>query len=99
MSNDDEIQESGKIRVGGDKTAMKKFISVVLVAVLLMGSLAGCSSKKPAGTDISGTSAGNNINAKPPKTGPVGQWDIPIPEINPLGSQALYAKTDRKSVV
>ena len=77
---------------------MKKFISVVLVAVLLMVSLAGCSSKKPAGTDTSGTgiSAGNDVNAKPPKTGPVGQWDIPIPEINPLGSQALYAKTNHE---
>jgi hypothetical protein len=25
-----------------------------------------------------------------PQTGPVGQWDIPVPEINPLGTQSLY---------
>lgn len=75
---------------------MKKLISALLVAALLMGGLAGCSSKKPVGTDTSGTniSAGIDENAKPPKTGPVGQWDIPIPEINPLGSQELYTTTD-----
>ncbi|AGA67763.1 Mg-chelatase subunit ChlD [Desulfitobacterium dichloroeliminans LMG P-21439] len=31
---------------------------------------------------------------QPPETGPVGEWDIPLPEINPLGSQALYTSTD-----
>ena len=73
---------------------MKKLISVMLIAVLLMGTLAGCA-KKPTGTNIStDVDAGIDPNAKPPKTGPVGQWDIPIPEINPLGSQALYMTTD-----
>lgn len=32
-----------------------------------------------------------------PKTGPIGTWDIPIPEINPLGSQGLYINTTYQS--
>ncbi|KJS87395.1 MAG: hypothetical protein JM58_04385 [Peptococcaceae bacterium BICA1-8] len=64
---------------------MKKIISVFLVMALLL-SFAGCSKKKEGdNTPVS--------TAKPPKTGPVGTWDIPIPEINPLGSQGLYITT------
>ena len=64
---------------------MKKIISVFLVMALLL-SLAGCGKKKADSTMPAST-------AKPPQTGPVGTWDIPIPEINPLGSQGLYITT------
>jgi len=39
--------------------------------------------------DMSGLTA-RGIEPETPETGEVGEWDIPIPEINPLGAQNLY---------
>ena len=68
---------------------MKKIISALLVATLLLSCFSGCQfglGKKQEGIKTT-------KNVKGPKTGPVGKWDIPIPEINPLGSQGLYTST------
>ena len=67
---------------------MKKIISILLILALLF-SLSGCGRKTGESNSSLPVSS-----AKPPKTGPVGIWDIPIPEINPLGSQDLYISTD-----
>lgn len=60
---------------------MRKLIAMLLVCILTISLLSGCS--------------WNPFNKeKGPKTGPVGKWDIPIPKINPLGSQSLYGSTE-----
>src|SRR5690554_4049312 len=66
---------------------MKKFISILLIIALIFG-MAGCGKDKTTGT--------SGPRPKGPKTGPVGNWDIPIPEINPLGSQGLYLSTSHE---
>lgn len=68
---------------------MKKILSVLLAAILILGCFSGCqrnSEKKEP--EVKTTK-----NVKGPKTGPVGTWDIPVPEINPLGTQSLYTNT------
>lgn len=67
---------------------MKKVISILLIIALIFG-MAGCGKKENI-TETSGP------KPKGPKTGPVGNWDIPIPEINPLGSQNLYLSTSHE---
>lgn len=68
---------------------MKKALSYLLVITLVLGSLGGCGNKAAE------SALGDKYkNATPPKTGPVGEWDIPIPEINPIGSQNLYSSTN-----
>lgn len=57
---------------------MKKLTAILLACVLVTGLLSGCS-WNPFSQE------------KGPKTGPIGKWSIPIPKINPLGSQNLYA--------
>ena len=69
---------------------MKKIISILLILALLF-SLSGCGRKTGESNSSLPVSS-----AKPPKTGPVGIWDIPIPEINPLGSQGLYLSTSHE---
>lgn len=69
---------------------MKKIISVFLITALLLTCFSGCLFKrKDAKEDGKKTTA----NVKGPERGPVGVWDIPVPEINPLGSQGLYTGT------
>lgn len=59
---------------------MKKLTALLLACILTAGLFSGCSF--------------NLFNReKGPKTGPVGEWSIPIPKINPLGSQNLYTET------
>jgi hypothetical protein len=60
---------------------MKKLMAMLLACILTISLLSGCS-WNPFDME------------KGPKTGPVGKWDMPIPEINPLGSQGLYASTE-----
>ncbi len=70
---------------------MKKIISVFLIAVLLISCFSGCLfRRKDADKD---GSKKTTANVKGPERGPVGVWDIPVPEINPLGSQSLYGST------
>ncbi|MEN6313075.1 MAG: VWA domain-containing protein [Clostridiaceae bacterium] len=67
---------------------MKKILSVLLAAVLIFGCFSGCQNGSKNEPKVKTTK-----NVKGPKTGPVGKWDIPIPEINPLGTQSLYTTT------
>lgn len=60
---------------------MKKLIARILAYVLIISLLSGCS-WNPFSRE------------KGPKTGPVGKWDMPIPRLNPLGSQNLYSGTE-----
>jgi len=63
---------------------------LILSLLLVTGGLVGCTNE----TAIPTTGKEEKYkNLQPPKTGPVGEWDIPIPEINPLGSQDLYYST------
>ncbi|MEL1136551.1 VWA domain-containing protein [Desulfitobacterium sp. THU1] len=71
---------------------IKKMISCLLVLMLAMGGLSGCGNQTTAVDTLSDNERYKDL--QPPKTGPVGEWDIPIPAINPLGSQSLYSATD-----
>lgn len=70
---------------------MKKIISVFLITALLVGSFSGCLFKRKDADKDGGKKTTANVEG--PKRGPVGVWDIPVPEINPLGSQDLYSGT------
>lgn len=75
--------------------SFQKAIAVLLSILLVAGSLGGCGSGTAANTLSEVNKEDEKYkNLQPPKTGPVGEWDIPLPEINPLGSQALYSSTD-----
>ncbi|MGI6224928.1 MAG: vWA domain-containing protein [Peptococcales bacterium] len=63
---------------------MKKVVSILIILTLILG-MAGCGRGKTKNT--------TGPRPQGPKTGPIGTWDIPIPEINPLGSQDLYSST------
>ena len=86
---------------------MKRIISILLVVALLFSCFVGCSRKKKSedgaeGTDsVTETETGKKTtaNTQGPKRGPVGIWDIPVPEINPLGSQELYYSTSYDNAV
>ena len=75
---------------------MKKLISVLLAATILFSCFSGCSRKKknkPVTQVLqTGTKRKDNSNVEGPKTGPVGTWSIPAPEINPLGSQTCMLR-------
>lgn len=51
--------------------------------------LAGFISEYLKNYDVSGLTV-RGLEPETPKTGEVGEWNIPIPEINPLGAQELY---------
>jgi len=68
---------------------MKKILSILLAAFLIFGCFTGCQN----GSKKNEPKVKTTKNVKGPKTGPVGKWDIPIPEINPLGTQSLYTTT------
>ena len=78
-----------------------------MVVALLFSCFVGCSRKKKSedgaeGTDsVTETETGKKTtaNTQGPKRGPVGIWDIPVPEINPLGSQELYYSTSYDNAV
>ncbi len=72
---------------------MKKLISILLAATLLLSCFVGCSliNKDKNGDTPPGKKTTANVEG--PKRGPVGVWDIPVPDINPLGSQELYSST------
>ncbi len=81
---------------------MKKLISILLAATILFSCFSGCSRKKKNETDETSstdtiTTKKTTANVEGPKTGPVGTWSIPAPEINPLGSQDLYDETSYSS--
>jgi len=74
---------------------MKRLISVLLAVTMLLSCFTACSrrDKKSEKEAESGPVKKTTANTEGPKRGPVGVWDIPVPEINPLGSQSLYAST------
>ncbi|MDF2675350.1 MAG: Mg-chelatase subunit ChlD, partial [Clostridiales bacterium] len=60
---------------------MKKMLAILLACILTASLFSGCN------WNIFDKEEG-------PVTGPIGKWDMPIPKINPLGSQNLYYGTE-----
>lgn len=70
---------------------MKKRLAILLSVIFTLSLFTGCKKDEGLLSKIK-KSIFNEVSG--PKTGPVGNWDIPIPEINPLGSQNLYSSTE-----
>ncbi|MGE4283395.1 MAG: VWA domain-containing protein, partial [Clostridia bacterium] len=74
---------------------MKKIIALILIVAVIVSGIVIYWNKAKS-IDSNSAAAGPGTKEKTetgPKTGPVGKWDIPIPEINPLGAQKLYIST------
>lgn len=70
----------------------KRKVLIIAIAVLLLSSILVFVFR---GSIFGSAKTSGIFNMETgPKTGPVGNWYMPIPDINPLGSQSLYARTE-----